>query len=642
VSKDIISKKETDFICKLKSIMQQARQRVYTAKNIFTGLIMVIVAACGVRVPQGAVLVDEYPPIFPLYADSIVIPPNIAPLNFILPDSMNDAVVVISNAASGVDAAIVAAAPARVASSATVSIKGGNVHISPKKWHALCTSTSTAGASVTATSPATQTGITVTVYHNNKQYKPLHWFVSPDSIDPYIVYRLVLPTDGVYRTISLDERELSTFKTRPLMSNTLTNDNCFNCHSFQNRNSNKMILQLRNPRGLFIKDENGIRTIVPPSIAKIQSARSNIAIPDENVAQSGLLYSCWHPTQDLIVFSAGGRAPVCFYMPASEQYYYNQAETNSCLITYNGREWQVITHDTAEYSYPTWHPDGQTLFFVRSIKKPAAPYPDSPEWLAEYSFDLCYMHYDTVAMKFADTVYTLVKAADFAQDLARRQNGSGCNGGSSCCSGEKRGIHGNNGGSNSEGISCSSCCGGENGSNSGGIGSSNQAATFSRNGVYGQTPQSGGSFGVPRISPDGTFLIATYSRHAGNPIRAYSVLVGVPLVKITQSSPQLTSLSVTNVAPAAYAKTSARLLTKITDPNGRGDSWASFSSNGKWLMFASKRIDGYYTQVWFAHVDAEPSAQKSNPFPLPQQTGRYYKQTPKAFNLPEFTTAKNR
>jgi hypothetical protein len=54
-------------------------------------------------------------------------------------------------------------------------------------------------------------------------------------------------------------------------------------------------------------------------------------------------------------------------------------------------------------------------------------------------------------------------------------------------------------------------------------------------------------------------------------------------------------------------------------------------------MFVSKQIDGYFTQVWFAHIDTE-TGKTSPAFPLPQAAGNAYRQTPKAFNLPEFST----
>jgi Tol biopolymer transport system component len=533
--------------------------------DIKTKLLIVcttVVAACSPRPPQEAVLTDEYPPIFPFYADSVVIPPNIAPLNFVLPDSMNNAVVVISNEPQSLNETVTA-------------FRGNDIRIPIKKWRTLCAPASRKTSVVS--SEIVQTVI-VTVYHGGKRYKPLNWLVSSDSIDPRIVYRLVLPTDGVYQTISVNERELSSFKTRPVVQNTAIKHSCFNCHSFQNYNGNRMILQLRNPRGLLIKDENGTRAVIPPSMQSIKDQM----IPDEDVAQSGLLYSSWHPTQNHIVFSAGSRAPVCFYMPAGEQYYYNQSETNSCLVSYNNGEWLLLTHDDSEYSYPAWHPDGRTLFFVRSTKKPTQPYPDNPEWLAEYSFDICYMRYDSAARKFADTIYTLVKAADFAKDLERSRNG-----------------------------------------------------VFSSNGVYGRTPPSGGSFGVPRVSPDGTLLVATYSRHAGNPVRSYGVLAGIPLWREDTH------------APSSAGAVKPRILSEISDPLGRGDSWASFSSNGKWLMFVSKRVDGYFTQVYFSHIDEGGERRVcenfdipaiSSPFLLPQQTGDYYRRASKAFNLPEFIT----
>ncbi|MDR0763080.1 MAG: hypothetical protein LBF01_01105, partial [Bacteroidales bacterium] len=229
-------------------------------------LFVIFIVSCAPRVPQDATVIDEYPPIFPDYADSIVVPPNIAPLNFILPDSMVDAVVVIAARHCGLD----------LDPKTNIVIKGNDIRIPIKKWRKFCIPTIAPNTTSNEQQPqAEQSTITITVYHNNKQYKPLHWLVSKDSIDPYIVYRLVLPTDGVYQTISLNERTLSDFNTRPILQNTATKNSCFNCHSFQNYNGDKMILQLRNPRGLFIKDENGARTIIPPSINNTT---------DENVA----------------------------------------------------------------------------------------------------------------------------------------------------------------------------------------------------------------------------------------------------------------------------------------------------------------------------------------------------------------------
>ena len=59
------------------------------------------------------------------------------------------------------------------------------------------------------------------------------------------------------------------------------------------------------------------------------------------------------------------------------------------------------------------------------------------------------------------------------------------------------------------------------------------------------------------------------------------------------------------------------------------DSWHSWSSNSKWLVFASKREDGIYARLYFTHIDEEGRA--SPPVRLPVKG-----QVLKSFNIPEF------
>ncbi len=500
-------------------------------------LLLTTIGCTSPKVPQSTILIEQYPPIFPPYQDSIVIPPNIAPLNFVLPDTMEDAIVVVEGYERYV-------------------YNSNDIKIFPKRWRKFCKPNTT---------------IKITVHYNGKQYKPLHWFVSQDSIDPYIVYRLVLPTDGAYQTISLNERTLSNFKTRPIMQNTQQKGNCFNCHSFQNFNSSKYTLQLRNPRGLLI---NG-RDVETPE-----------------TKDEGLLYSSWHPQKEIIAFLQGGRIPIDFFMPsddtsaAGNAYFYNQVEINTSIVIYNLKtnKWKTITTDTTcEYSYPTWHPNGKTLYFTRSTKKPL-PHrqPESPDFLTQYSFDLAYIHYNPQTEQFGDSIYTLIKASDFATATQGQKNGS---------------------------------------------------------------------FGVPRVSPDGKMLVASFSAYAGNPIRNNSVLVGVTLAQQNaQGSGSHLYLfaspdgegkkdvgSIPNATPARPPHASAPPQRQTPAPPHASKSWPTFSTNSKWLMFVSKQIDGYFTQVWFAHIDTE-TGRTSTAFPLPQATGNAYKEIPKAFNLPEFST----
>ncbi len=69
------------------------------------------------------------------------------------------------------------------------------------------------------------------------------------------------------------------------------------------------------------------------------------------------------------------------------------------------------------------------------------------------------------------------------------------------------------------------------------------------------------------------------------------------------------------------------------------DGYHNWSSNSHWVVFASKRGDAVYGQLYIAEIDDEGRAKK--PFLLPQRNPRkYYLATFDAFNAPDFTREK--
>ena len=76
----------------------------------------------------------------------------------------------------------------------------------------------------------------------------------------------------------------------------------------------------------------------------------------------------------------------------------------------------------------------------------------------------------------------------------------------------------------------------------------------------------------------------------------------------------------------------ARPLTKSN--SDEAESYPTWSSNGKWVMFSSRREDGNYTRVYIAHV--EPDGRTTKAFILPQRTPAFYPLFEKSFNRPEF------
>ena len=65
------------------------------------------------------------------------------------------------------------------------------------------------------------------------------------------------------------------------------------------------------------------------------------------------------------------------------------------------------------------------------------------------------------------------------------------------------------------------------------------------------------------------------------------------------------------------------------------ESYHSWDSSGRWLLFSSRRGDGHFTRLWLAHVDAEGIAAK--PFPLPQGNPASDRTLLKSYNVPELT-----
>lgn len=121
------------------------------------------------------------------------------------------------------------------------------------------------------------------------------------------------------------------------------------------------------------------------------------------------------------------------------------------------------------------------------------------------------------------------------------------------------------------------------------------------------------SASFPRISPDGRFLAFTLHSH-GN----FSIWH-------KDADLWLTDLQ-TGVSGPMEAFNSEDV-----------ESWHCWSSNGRWMVFSSRRDDGLYTKPYIGHIDADGKARK--PFLLPQRDPLdFYASLMMSYNLPDFTT----
>ena len=70
--------------------------------------------------------------------------------------------------------------------------------------------------------------------------------------------------------------------------------------------------------------------------------------------------------------------------------------------------------------------------------------------------------------------------------------------------------------------------------------------------------------------------------------------------------------------------------------SSRSESWHSWSSNSRWIVFSSRRDNGLVARPYFCYVDR--SGQDHKAFLLPQGDPRFYDTSLKTYNVPELIT----
>lgn len=120
--------------------------------------------------------------------------------------------------------------------------------------------------------------------------------------------------------------------------------------------------------------------------------------------------------------------------------------------------------------------------------------------------------------------------------------------------------------------------------------------------------ETGLSAAQPRISPDGRWLVFCLAKYGNFPVY--------------QPSSDLYLLDLTTMK-----------MRRLEINSDRAETWHCWSSNGRWLVFSSKRFDGLFARPHFCYVDGD--GRFSKPFVLPQKDPDFYDACIRTFNVPE-------
>ena len=133
----------------------------------------------------------------------------------------------------------------------------------------------------------------------------------------------------------------------------------------------------------------------------------------------------------------------------------------------------------------------------------------------------------------------------------------------------------------------------------------------------------------PRVSQDGRYVVFAEGPWGLFHIWHTSADIGMLDLASSPASPQGE-----NGSPAQEGEVGRASLNLQPLNSDLPESYPSFSSNDRWLMFESRRDDGNYTRTYFAYFDKQGNVHK--PFEVPAEDPEYFRLLLRSWSRPEF------
>ena len=347
-------------------------------KHLFLSLclcVSVFLLSCSSG-PDNPAQASQLPEIYPDYM-GVTIPADIAPLNFNFSDETIDRMDVIVKGS-----------------------KGGELHVNGEwadfdidEWHALTEQNQ--GGKLTVTVCTEKDG-------QWTQYKDFDIFVSEARLDDWgLTYRRIKPGYEVGGDIGIYQRELGSFDEYAIITETVVPGRCFNCHTANRTNPNRLTMQMRGEGGGTMIQKDGHQMWVETKTDSTKAAGS---------------YSYWHPQGDYVAlavnsvhqafFTGTGQRIEVYHMFSNVEVL--DTRTNELILS------PLLQTDDLEI-FPAFSHDGKWLYY--STSKPCRV----PAEYEKVKCSLCRIAFDAEKGVFGETVDTLLNgpATDKSYVLAR-------------------------------------------------------------------------------------------------------------------------------------------------------------------------------------------------------------------------------
>lgn len=470
-------------------------------KNIFEKrwiFSLFLLVSCSATVPEEYKENGSLPPLSPDYTN-VTVPCNIAPLTFRIDVEADDYVTRFK------------------AGDKEVVIGGKDVEVSQSDWEAL---------SEVAKGSKMDVDLFVEKDGEWEKYNTFHIYVSTDEIDRYISYRLIPPSYVAYEKLTINQRDLTSYDEDIIYSNQLVNTGsgqCINCHAYKNYKTDNMQFHVRQHKGgtVFVHD------------GKVKK----VDMKTDSTISAGV-YPAFNPKYDVVAYSVNTTGQVFHTMNANKV---EVQDTLSDIILYNPVK-EIVTHVTNDPKdlevFPTWSPDGKTLYYCVSRADCDDPTKSRVHQIVEGYKNIKY-------------------------DIVRRPWNP-------------------------------------------------ETGLFGKVDTVFKASALGKSATFPRVSPDGRFLLFALGEY------------GCFHIWHKDADLYVYDLASGNYWPLENANSEY------------AESYHSWSSDGKWILFASRRMDSNYSRLYIARMNEDGTCEKA--FALPQKSAGYYDFFDRSYNVPEFMT----
>jgi Tol biopolymer transport system component len=301
----------------------------------------------------------------------IEIPPNIAPLNFlVLEQGLRYRVKIYSKQGKPIE----------------TLFRTPKIIINENSWHELL-----------GMNQGEELYFDVFVQTSNERWVRFQTItnrIARENIDDYVVYRKMHPTHVLFNgPLGIYQRNLRGFDESVILDRGYHRNQCLNCHTFCNNHSEQMLIGVRNKM-------YGVSTLL---------------VEDSVVSKIGTKfgYTSWHPSGHLAVFSINDMR---LFWHTSRNEVRDTVNVDSALAYYVVDSKTVKTapnisrKDRLE-TWPRWSPDGRYLYFCSQPKLWSDVNKIPPEHYEEIRYDIVRISYDIDRDQWGE-LETVISAQD--------------------------------------------------------------------------------------------------------------------------------------------------------------------------------------------------------------------------------------